>query len=75
MQFGINEHSQIFQRPQIALALRACAILLTFEKFLVLIYYKLHSKSCDYLYKFDMDILKKSHEKSYDYVTLLSEIL
>ena len=29
-QFGINKH---FQRPQIALALRARAILLVFEKF------------------------------------------
>ena len=33
VQFGINKHLQIFQRPQIALALRACAILLGFEKF------------------------------------------
>ena len=31
VQFGINKH--IFQRPQIALALRAWAILLLFEKF------------------------------------------
>ena len=31
VQFGINK--QIFQRPQIALALRARAILLGFEKF------------------------------------------
>ena len=33
VQFGINKHLQIFQRPQIALALRACAILLVFEEF------------------------------------------
>jgi len=33
VQFGINKHSQIFQRLQIALALRARAILLAFEKF------------------------------------------
>ena len=33
MQFGINPHSYIFQRLQIALALRARAILLVFEKF------------------------------------------
>ena len=33
VQFGLNKHSQIFQRPQIALALRARAILLVFEKF------------------------------------------
>ena len=33
VQFGINKHLQIFQRPQIALALRAFAILLVFEKF------------------------------------------
>ena len=50
VQFGINKQSQIFQRPQIALALRACANLLVFEKIvLVLIYSKLHSKSFDYL--------------------------
>ena len=33
MQFGINKHLQIFQRPQIVLPLRARAILLVFEKF------------------------------------------
>ena len=33
VQFGINKHLQIFQRPQIALALRAPAILLLSEKF------------------------------------------
>ena len=33
VQFGINKHLQIFQRPQIALALRARAIFLVFEKF------------------------------------------
>ena len=33
VQFGINKHLHIFQRPQIALALRARAILLVFEKF------------------------------------------
>ena len=33
VQFGINKHLQIFQRPQIAPALRARAILLVFEKF------------------------------------------
>ena len=33
VQFGINKHLKIFQRPQIALALRARAILLVFEKF------------------------------------------
>ena len=32
-QFGINKHLYIFQRPQIALTLRARAILLVFEKF------------------------------------------
>ena len=32
VQFGINKHLQIFQRPQIALALRARVILLFFEK-------------------------------------------
>ena len=33
VQFEINKHLYIFQRPQIALALRARAILLVFEKF------------------------------------------
>ena len=33
VQFGINKYLQIFQRPQIALALRSRAILLVFEKF------------------------------------------
>ena len=33
IQFGINKHLYIFQRPQIALALWACAILLVFENF------------------------------------------
>ena len=32
VQFGINKHLLIFQRPQIALALRARVILLVFEK-------------------------------------------
>ena len=33
VQFGINKDLQIFQRPQSALALRARALLLVFEKF------------------------------------------
>ena len=33
MQFGINKHLKIFQRPQIALALRAREMLLVFENF------------------------------------------
>ena len=33
VQFRINKHLWIFQRPQIALALRARAISLVFEKF------------------------------------------
>ena len=33
VQFGKKKELQIFQRPQIALALRARAILLVFEKF------------------------------------------
>ena len=32
VQFGINKHLLIFQRPQIALALQARVILLVFEK-------------------------------------------
>ena len=31
VQFGINKHLKIFQKPQIALALQAHAILLVFE--------------------------------------------
>ena len=34
VQFGINKYLYIFKRPQIVLALRACAILLVFEKFI-----------------------------------------
>ena len=46
VQFGINKHLLIFQRPQIALALRARGILLVFKKnLLVLIYSKLHEKN------------------------------
>ena len=33
VQFEINKHLKIFRRPQIALALRAPAILLAFENF------------------------------------------
>ena len=33
VQFGINKHLQIFQRPQSALALLARALWLVFEKF------------------------------------------
>ena len=33
VQFGMHKHLYIFQRPQIALALRARAIFLVFEKF------------------------------------------
>ena len=53
VQFGINKHLQVFQRSQIALALRARAILLVFVTPTSLIYSKLHSKSCDYLYKWN----------------------
>ena len=38
IQFGINKHLQIFQRPQSELALRAYALLLVFENLLVLMY-------------------------------------
>ena len=41
---------EYFKRPQIELALWARAILLVWKNLLVLIYSKLHSKSCDYLY-------------------------
>ena len=50
VQFGVNKYLYIFQRPQIARARRARAIWLVFENLLVLIYSKLHSKSCDYLH-------------------------
>ena len=52
-QFGINKHLYIFQRPQIALALRAPAFLLVFEKFTRAYLFQIaREKSCDYLYKF-----------------------
>ena len=48
VQCWIYKHLLIFVK--IAFALRTRAILLVFEKILqVLIYFKLHSKSCDYL--------------------------
>ena len=50
-------------RPQIALALRARAILLVFKNVPWLIYSKLHSKSCDYLYL-------NQHIKLYKTVTI-----
>ena len=50
VQCGINKHMLIFLRPQIALALRARAILLSLKNLLVLINTKLHSKSCYYKY-------------------------
>ena len=52
VQFGMNKQLKIFDRPLIALALRARAILLVFcwQNLLVLIYFKLHSKLFDYLY-------------------------
>ena len=41
-----------FQRPQIALALRARAILLVFEKFTRAYLFQIaQEKECDYLYK------------------------
>ena len=52
VQFVINKHSQIFQRLQIPLALRARAIFLkSLKNMFVLIYSKLYSKSFDYLYE------------------------
>ena len=46
VQFGINRHSQIFQRLQIALALRARAIFVVFEKF-----------ACAYLFQIALEII------------------
>ena len=46
VQFGINKHLQIFQRPQIALAQRARAILLVFEKY-----------TCAYLFQIALEIM------------------
>jgi len=46
VQFGRNKHLQIFQRPQIALVLRARAILLVFEKF-----------TCAYLFQIALEIM------------------
>ena len=46
VQFGINKHLLIFfQRPQVARARRASAILLVWKNLLVLIYSKLHEKN------------------------------
>ena len=46
VQFEINKHFLIFQRPQIALALWARAILLVFEKF-----------NCAYLFQIAVEIM------------------
>ena len=48
VQFGIKKHLKIFQRPQIiiALALWACATLLSFEKF-----------TCAYLFQIALEIM------------------
>ena len=46
VQFEINKHLYIFQRPQIALALRARAILLVFEKF-----------TCAYLFQIALETM------------------
>ena len=46
VQFGINKHLKIFQRLQIALTLRAQAILLVFEKF-----------TCAYLFQIALEIM------------------
>lgn len=43
VEFGINGHSQIFQKIQNALALRACAIRSAFKNLLVLSNSKSHS--------------------------------
>ena len=51
VQFEINLHSWVFQRAQIALALRARAILNSLKNTLVQINSKLNSKPYDYLYK------------------------
>ena len=40
-QFGINKYLQIFQRPQIALALRGRAILSVFENFTLAYLYQI----------------------------------
>ena len=51
-----NLHSCVFQRAQIALVLRACTILILFEKHTRLqIISKLNSKPYDYLYKKQSD--------------------
>ena len=51
VQFGINKHLLIFQRPQIALALRACALLLVFEKFTRANHKNYNFPNCDWLKK------------------------
>ena len=52
VQFGINKHLWLFERPQIALALRVRAMLLVFEKFTSAHLFQIaREKSCVYLYK------------------------
>ena len=46
VQFGINKHSQIFQRLQIALALRLVQFFVVFEKF-----------ACAYLFQIALEII------------------
>ena len=53
VQFGINKHLLIFQRPQIALALPAHAILLVFEKF-----------TCAYLFQIALEIMRLPIQRS-----------
>ena len=47
VQFGINKHLYIFQRPQIALAQRTRVILFVFEKF-----------TCAYLFQIELKIMR-----------------
>ena len=54
LQFGVLSAFEFF-RQQTAFALRARAILLSFKKLLVLINTKLHSKSCYYIYKTNLE--------------------
>ena len=53
VQFGINKHLSIFSKTTNCTRPKgSCNFVSLWKNLLVLIYSKLHSKSCDYLYKF-----------------------
>ena len=57
VQFGINKHLLIFSKTtNCTRPMCSCNFVSLIKNFLVLIYSKLHSKSCDYLYKLNKRI-------------------